>query len=571
MYSTKTKLQLLFAFVTLFVGLTVLALMDTAAADETGTRSESISHTPTDISISSGSTAEYISPEFTAQFTFNGIGLVWTGAEIAAVRFAVQIDGGDWYELEMMGDEAKDVAELYTTVPLFVSGQTVRYKITGQTEAVQNVRLIYFDSTIPPYRSVLSRLLSPTSTSVVSREQWGADESYRFWEPDYQTPKKIVIHHTAGGDGSDDPMATIRGVYYWHAVVLGWGDIGYNYLIDPEGTVYEGRYGGDGAVGAHAYNSYTDTNYNEGSIGVALLGCYEDTEGACTTVDTVTAEMQQATVDLITEKSNQFGFNPTSTGTWFGVDLPNVLSHQDLDYTYCPGSGIYQLLETIRSTAGNAYTSQRRYQAMYAGSDLADEYSLTDTPSITLQYTNVGRKTWKKADLVMQVRMNETGERNRVGFDTDVTPDATVSLASSVTLPTTPGDYTLTTRLYRKGQPVKGSKHTHTVSVANPYSIKVINTQLPVAIKSGWVPTLTLVMRNTGTVDLPAGTVLELNGTVIATIAKDWSAGQKKSLTLNLTEATQWPVGLNTLVFKMKVDEITVQQSRTVFVIRVDE
>src|SRR3989338_2100195 len=252
MYSTKTKLQLLFAFVTLFVGLTVLALMDTAAADETGTRSESISHTPTDISISSGSTAEYISPEFTAQFTFNGIGLVLTGAEIAAVRFAVQIDGGDWYELEMMGDEAKDVAELYTTVPLFVSGQTVRYKITGQTEAVQNVRLIYFDSTIAPYRSVLSRLLSPTSTSVVSREQWGADESYRFWEPDYQTPKKIVIHHTAGGDGSDDPMATIRGVYYWHAVVLGWGDIGYNYLIDPAGTVYEGRSGGDGAIGAHA-------------------------------------------------------------------------------------------------------------------------------------------------------------------------------------------------------------------------------------------------------------------------------------------------------------------------------
>ena len=48
--------------------------------------------------------------------------------------------------------EAKDVAELYTTVPLFVSGQTVRYKITGQTEAVQNVRLIYFDSTIPPYQ-----------------------------------------------------------------------------------------------------------------------------------------------------------------------------------------------------------------------------------------------------------------------------------------------------------------------------------------------------------------------------------------------------------------------------------
>lgn len=572
MYSLKTKLHLLLAFIVLFIGLSVLALMDTAAADETGTRAEFISHTPTDINISaSGTTTEYISPEFTAQFPFNGIGLVWTGAETAAVQFALQVDSGSWHDVEMMGDEAKDTAEFFTSIPLFITGQTVRYKITGQTEAVQNVRLIYFDSTVPPYRSVLSRLLSMKSTNVVTREQWGADESYRFWEPDYQTPEKIVIHHTAGGNGNDNPMATIRGIYYWHAMILGWGDIGYNYLIDPAGTVYEGRYGGDGAGGAHTYNSETDTNYNQGSIGVGLLGCYEDTAGACATVNSVTTAMQQALVDLTAEKSNQFGFDPAGTSTWFGEDLPNVLTHRDLDATYCPGSSIYSLLDTIRSTAGSEYTNTRRYQAMFAGTDLVEEYTLTDTLTITVQYANVGRKTWKRDDVVMQVRLNETGERNRVTLDSDVTADATVSLITTATLPDTPGDYTLTTRLYRSGQPIRGSKHTYTFTMANPYAVKVINTQLPIAIKTGWIPTLQLLVRNSGSVSLPAETVFELNGKTIYSTTKRWPVGEKRDISINLDQASQWPAGLNTLIFKMKVADVTVSQSRTVLVIRVDE
>lgn len=456
MYSTKTKLQLLFAFVALFVGLSVLALMDTATANETGTRAESISHTPTDISISSSAaTTEYISPEFTAQFPFNGIGLVWSGAETADVQFALQVDNGAWNEVIMMGDEAKDVAEVFTSVPLFLSGQTVRYKITGQTEAVQNVRLIYFDSTVPPYRSVLSRLLSTKSTAVVTREQWGADESYRWWEPDYRTPKKIVLHHTAGGDGGTDPMATIRGIYYWHAVVLGWGDIGYNYLIDPAGTVYEGRYGGDGVIGAHTYNALTEKNYNISSIGIALLGCYESTAGACATVNNLTPEIQQSLTNLITEKTNQFDIAPAGHSRWFGKNFPNIVTHRDLDYTYCPGSDIYDLLDTIR-------TKQRRYQARFAGSDFS-------APKLTVQYTNIGRKKWRPSDVVMQVRINETGERKRIALDADVTTDSTVELTTQLTSLEITGDYTVTTRLYRHGHPIRGSTYTQTVTKNSRY------------------------------------------------------------------------------------------------------
>ena len=62
-----------------------------------------------------------------------------------------------------------------------------------------------------------------------------------------QKIKKIIIHHTATSK-IDDPEASVRAIYYYHAVSRGWGDIGYNYIVDQNGKVYEGRYGGDGVV-----------------------------------------------------------------------------------------------------------------------------------------------------------------------------------------------------------------------------------------------------------------------------------------------------------------------------------
>ena len=99
---------------------------------------------------------------------------------------------------------------------------------------------------------------------LLSREDWGADESLRYdssgqevWPPMYVPTKKIIVHHTAGLDNSnpadpnypypsytaDQAVQEVRGVYYYHAITHGWGDIGYNALIDRFGRVFEGRRG----------------------------------------------------------------------------------------------------------------------------------------------------------------------------------------------------------------------------------------------------------------------------------------------------------------------------------------
>ena len=84
---------------------------------------------------------------------------------------------------------------------------------------------------------------------VIPRSAWGADETIRFdsrgevrWGQAYFPLQKMVVHHTAGSNNDPNPAATMRAVYHYHAVTQDWGDIGYNYLIDRWGRVYEGRY-----------------------------------------------------------------------------------------------------------------------------------------------------------------------------------------------------------------------------------------------------------------------------------------------------------------------------------------
>src|SRR5437879_4018889 len=88
------------------------------------------------------------------------------------------------------------------------------------------------------------------------------------WPPEFYPIQKLICHHTATQNRDPDPAATIRSIYYYHAVTQTWGDIGYNFLVDESGRIYEGRYSrpyptgayptgedatGKGVTGAHAY------------------------------------------------------------------------------------------------------------------------------------------------------------------------------------------------------------------------------------------------------------------------------------------------------------------------------
>lgn len=492
------QIKFILAFSGLFCLLTAIAVTNTVTADEAGTVSNTISHSPTseisseflssegvDRSITA-ETTEYVSPEFTADYEFNGVGLTWDGASTAQVEFYVKVDNGEWIELELVGDEAKDTFEQYATFPVFVTGNTIQYKITGEVEHIQNIKITYFNSTTAPevsplasIQSGLRKITSSNDVNIISREEWGADESYQFWSPTYIQPKKFIIHHTAGGDGGSDPAATVRGIYYWHAVVLGWGDIGYNYLVDQEGNIYEGRYGsGDApestiAAGAHAYNSIDNLDYNQYTVGIAVLGCFEEGT-ACATTYEFSSVIQNTLAKLIAVKADEFGIKPKGSSTLFGERTKNILGHRDLDYTLCPGNLIHDDIKTIRDKA------QKRYKLLsnettqpYKGDFISNTFTSTmvqgSTPSVTVQYSNIGSKTWKSDEVVMQVRILDKSIKQRVLLTEDVAADTTATISFTwLEMPTKAGEYTVSTRLYRHGHPIRGTNNQYQITITNP-------------------------------------------------------------------------------------------------------
>lgn len=197
---------------------------------------------------------------------------------------------------------------------------------------------------------------------IVDRAGWGADESISPEEPGYLPGGKIkavVVHHTAESNTytcAQGP-AVVRGIYAYHVQQLGWKDVGYNFLVDKCGTVYEGRKGGVDrpVMGAHAYG------FNAETTGISVLGTYTDT-----------APPQAAMVSvarIAAWKLGQYGVDPTGTTTLTAGDsgrsytgktwskgaqlsFPTIHGHRDGYNTQCPGDAFYNQLATIRSWAG---------------------------------------------------------------------------------------------------------------------------------------------------------------------------------------------------------------------------
>ncbi|HUG15313.1 MAG TPA: N-acetylmuramoyl-L-alanine amidase, partial [Thermomicrobiales bacterium] len=178
---------------------------------------------------------------------------------------------------------------------------------------------------------------------VIPRAGWGADEKLRHrdqdvsqpvrWSPQYRTIEKIIIHHTVTENNPADVAASLRAIYYYHAITQGWGDIGYNFLIDWNGNVYEGRFGGPNVVGGHALQ------YNPGSIGIAMLGNF------------MSATPPQAMLDSLMRIISTRASHVDVTIASDFVDLlglANLCGHGDVLSTSCPGDVGRTLLPTLR-------------------------------------------------------------------------------------------------------------------------------------------------------------------------------------------------------------------------------
>jgi hypothetical protein len=184
--------------------------------------------------------------------------------------------------------------------------------------------------------------------AIVSRTGWGCPEGQGSprWSPAYSTVTHIIIHHAATTNNAVDWATEVYNVWNYHANIRdgGWGDIGYNYLIDPNGVIYEGRAGGDDVVAGHVLD------HNRGTMGVAFLGTFS-------TIEPTSSALRSAAA-LIAWKCAQKNIDPLGSGTDFaGTYYSYVAGHRDLAATECPGSKLYDLLPTLRQSVSNAVTN----------------------------------------------------------------------------------------------------------------------------------------------------------------------------------------------------------------------
>src|SRR5712691_3233163 len=206
---------------------------------------------------------------------FDIVGLHWQGN--GSVEFRTRSIAGAWSAWRPAAPEAEDGPD-HPVQPGWRIGNpywtgasnAIAYRFRG---AVTRLRAYFVWS---PVDALPPRTLSIAgSPQIIPRLSWGADESIRRAPPRYAAAVQYaLVHHTAGTNNYSPSQSTaiIRGIEIYHVKGNGWNDIGYNFLVEKYGQIFEGRYGGvdKNVIGAHA------EGFNTGSTGVAVIGTYDN-------------------------------------------------------------------------------------------------------------------------------------------------------------------------------------------------------------------------------------------------------------------------------------------------------
>jgi SpoIID/LytB domain protein len=326
-----------------------------------------------------------VATERTSTRPFSLVAVTWKGQVEVGSRFQVRIrergTWSEWLDLPVEPDHGPD-ANSQEYADSVLSGATEPL-LTPHADGVQ-VR-VDTPSGVAPAETAITLIDPQTSSadasmqaipvssasaaavrpSIITRAQWGADESLRGGSPKYSpTIRAGFVHHTVQSSTYTEAgaAALVRAVYAFHTVTRGYSDIGYNFLVDRFGRIYEGRAGGVDrpVVGAHT------AGFNENSTAAAVIGdfsTYDPDEVTNTTIVNAVGTIlgwklglhhvdPMAPTSLVS--GGMYGTN-TKYPAGQTVPLPHgIMGHGDLNATACPGKYLKSELNLIRATARQA-------------------------------------------------------------------------------------------------------------------------------------------------------------------------------------------------------------------------
>lgn len=357
--------------------------------------------------------------EIKSAFVFDTFVIEWPRIAKTHVRFFEQ---GKWTEWFLVNGEhdVPDSENDSNPFQFFFFSNASAFQVSTTQQGIKKGSATYF--TTPAYQKIQTDRVrmaaneAPADIVIHPRTEWldpnlelVDEKRNELWPAEYEGIKKIVIHHTAStirdmnDDGfidSNDYRQAARAIYRYHAKVRGWGDIGYHYIIDPDGNIWEGRFGGDGSVGGHAYRNNACKKFgqsgiglNRGSIGIALLGTYEDGD--------IAPQAKESLTSLIAQKAWEFELEPGGRSFFIDKEYPNIVAHRDIDCTTCPGTKLYAYLGTIVEQAQQKYQEYVLEQPRLYQGTIVDVTPTTvelkegEEKQVIIRFRNSGTVAWR--------------------------------------------------------------------------------------------------------------------------------------------------------------------------------
>ncbi|MBA3306101.1 MAG: N-acetylmuramoyl-L-alanine amidase, partial [Thermoleophilaceae bacterium] len=327
----------------------------------------------------------FVSAPVRAPKRFNLVGMKWKSVAEPDIALRVRAAGGawgPWTSLDSHTDGAPDGGSAEPT-PRGVSSPAwagesdeLQYRLS---EPVPGLRLHFVNTTgsstpaarvTTALRSNVSRAVATLTTpvdafaqaggqpSIVPRAAWGADQGCRpRTTPATGTVKVAFVHHTvtANAYSAAQAPAAVLAICRYHRNSNGWSDIGYNFVVDRFGTIYEGRAGGidRAVVGAQAQG------WNAESTGIANLGTFSTERQTPQAISAVARLIRwklplhgaptSGTVRLTSAGGATTRLSRGTIGTF-----NRVSGHRDGNNTSCPGNALFSQLGDIRARVAGA-------------------------------------------------------------------------------------------------------------------------------------------------------------------------------------------------------------------------
>ena len=319
---------------------------------------------------SAAAAGPYKSHVLRAPRRFDLVGMRWSGRLRPTISLRARKAGGHWTKWTRVPtdpDDSPDKGARERTrggfsAPVWTGdADYVQYRLSRR---VSGLRLHFVSVPAPTRRALASRTTQAAPggpPAIQPRAAWGAQDCVPRDKPVYGDVQVAFVHHTVSANDytAEEVPSIILSICRYHRNSNGWNDIGYNFLVDKFGTLWEGRAGGidQAVVGAQAQG------YNSHSTGIADIGTHSDVPESSLALDAIARLIRwklplhgAPTQGTVTLTSGGGSLNRYGSGT--PVTLDRISGHRDGDNTSCPGDALYAQLPDIRNRVGNVQPAQ---------------------------------------------------------------------------------------------------------------------------------------------------------------------------------------------------------------------